>query len=169
MGAPRPPFGDSAGVWSGAGQGADEEQGTNDTGQVEAPVEEAGHGDAAQDEGDQPARAAEGGDDAEPPAHGGEALTELLLLKPGVGGHGDGLRHPRGPPRRSAVRRRPGCERRADDAERQVTRAAVQHASDFRQLHLYAEIGRSLEAAADALKWAGLILREYVLGTVLDV
>ena len=61
------------------------------------------------------------------------------------------------------------CERRADDAERQVTRAAVQHASDFRQLHLYAEIGRSLEAAADALKWAGLILREYVLGTVLDV
>ena len=58
-------------------------------------------------------------------------------------------------------------EHRADDAERMLTHAAVRHASDFRQLHLYAEMGRSLEAAADSLKWAGLIAREYLLGTVL--
>jgi uncharacterized protein Yka (UPF0111/DUF47 family) len=59
-------------------------------------------------------------------------------------------------------------EHRADDAERALTYATVQHATDFRQLHLYAEIGRSLEEAADALKRASLITREYVLGNLLS-
>ena len=58
-------------------------------------------------------------------------------------------------------------EHEADDAERALTSAAIQHAQDFRQLHLYAEIGRSLEAAADALKHASLLAREHVLGSVL--
>lgn len=49
-----------------------------------------------------------------------------------------------------------------------LTYATVQHATDFRQLHLYAEIGRGLEEAADALKRASLITREYVLGNLLS-
>ena len=66
-----------------------------------------------------------------------------------------------------AVDRVAELEHRADDAERALTYAAVQHAHNFRQLHLYAEIGRSLEEAADALKRASLVTREYVLGNLL--
>jgi len=58
-------------------------------------------------------------------------------------------------------------EHRADDAERALTYAAVQRASDFRQLHIYSNIANSLEEASDALKWAGLIARDYLLGNVL--
>ena len=58
-------------------------------------------------------------------------------------------------------------EHRADDAERALTHAAVQQADDFRQLHLYTAMAHSLEAAADALKWASLTTRDYVLGKVL--
>jgi hypothetical protein len=56
----------------------------------------------------------------------------------------------------------------AKDAERTVAATAVQHASDFRQLHLFTGIGSKLEAAADALKHASLILREHVLEDVID-
>jgi len=58
-------------------------------------------------------------------------------------------------------------EHQADDAERTCTHVAVRRALDFRQLYLYAEMAGSLEAAADALKWAGLITRDYLLGNVL--
>ena len=44
----------------------------------------------------------------------------------------------------------------------------MQHAQDFRQLHLYTAIGGKLEAAADALKHASLILRDHVLEDVID-
>ena len=67
----------------------------------------------------------------------------------------------------TAVDRLGRLEHEADDAERALTSVAVQHARDFRQLHLYAEIGRSLEEGADALKRAGLLVREHVLGRVL--
>jgi hypothetical protein len=55
-------------------------------------------------------------------------------------------------------------EHAADDAERALRYEAVQRAQDFRQLHLYAEVGRALEEAADALKTASLLTREVVLG-----
>jgi uncharacterized protein Yka (UPF0111/DUF47 family) len=58
-------------------------------------------------------------------------------------------------------------EHSADDAERALIHTAVQRARNFRQLHMYAEMGRSLESASDALKWAGLITRDYLLGAVL--
>ena len=58
-------------------------------------------------------------------------------------------------------------EHEADDAERALTSATIQHAQDFRQLHLHAEVGRSLEAAADALKRASMLVREHVLGSSL--
>jgi len=58
-------------------------------------------------------------------------------------------------------------EHRADDAERALTHAAVQRARNFRQLHMYTEMGRCLESASDALKWAGLMTRDYLLGNIL--
>jgi uncharacterized protein Yka (UPF0111/DUF47 family) len=67
----------------------------------------------------------------------------------------------------TAVDRVGSLEHEADDAERALTSVAVKHARDFRQLHLYAEIGRSLEEGADALKRASLVAREHVLGRVL--
>jgi uncharacterized protein Yka (UPF0111/DUF47 family) len=59
-------------------------------------------------------------------------------------------------------------EHEVDDAERGLAASAVQHAGDFRQLHLFAAVGDKLEAAADALKKASLILREQVLEHVVD-
>lgn len=58
-------------------------------------------------------------------------------------------------------------EHRADEAERALTCAAVHKAADFRRLHIYCRIGHSLEEACDALKWAGLLARDYLLGSVL--
>jgi len=58
-------------------------------------------------------------------------------------------------------------EHRADDAERALTYAAVEKARDFRQLHIYSKIANSLEEASDALKWAGLMARDYLLGNEL--
>ncbi|HTR39742.1 MAG TPA: hypothetical protein VMH80_27900 [Bryobacteraceae bacterium] len=58
-------------------------------------------------------------------------------------------------------------EHRADDAERALTYSAVQRARDFRQLHICSKMANSLEEASDALKWAGLKTRDYLLGHVL--
>jgi uncharacterized protein Yka (UPF0111/DUF47 family) len=63
-----------------------------------------------------------------------------------------------------AVDRVLALEHAADDAERALRYEAVQHAQDFRQLHLYAEVGRALEEGADALKRAALMTRDIVLG-----
>jgi len=57
-------------------------------------------------------------------------------------------------------------ERDADVAERALIRAAIRGATDFRQLHLFNEIAGSLESAADSLKWAGLMARDYILENV---
>ena len=67
-----------------------------------------------------------------------------------------------------AIDRIAALEHQADDAERTLTAAAVQHAADFRQLHLYTALGDRLEEAADALQRASLILRERVLGEVVN-
>jgi uncharacterized protein Yka (UPF0111/DUF47 family) len=66
-----------------------------------------------------------------------------------------------------AVDRLLALEHQADDAERALTYAVVQKARNFRQLHLYSEIGGSLESAADALKSAGLIARDHLFANVL--
>jgi uncharacterized protein Yka (UPF0111/DUF47 family) len=58
-------------------------------------------------------------------------------------------------------------EHQADDAERLLAEAALRHAADFRDLHIYTALGDKLEAAADALKRSSLLLREEVLGDVL--
>jgi uncharacterized protein Yka (UPF0111/DUF47 family) len=59
-------------------------------------------------------------------------------------------------------------EHRADDAQRALTHAAVEKARDFRQLHIYSKMADSLEEASDALKWAGLDARDFLLGSVLN-
>jgi uncharacterized protein Yka (UPF0111/DUF47 family) len=68
----------------------------------------------------------------------------------------------------AAIDRVSALEHEADDAERALTATAVQHARDFRQLHLFTAIGGKLEAAADALKHAGMILRDHVLEDLID-
>jgi uncharacterized protein Yka (UPF0111/DUF47 family) len=68
----------------------------------------------------------------------------------------------------AAIARIAGLEHEADEAERKLSVSALRHARDFRQLHLFTAIGGKLEAAADALKHASLILREQVLEHVID-
>lgn len=67
-----------------------------------------------------------------------------------------------------AIARIGALEHEADDAQRSLAASAVQHAGDFRQLHLFTAVGDKLEAAADALKVASLILREQVLEHVVN-
>ena len=67
-----------------------------------------------------------------------------------------------------AIDRIAALEHQADDAERSLIAAAVQHAADFRQLHLYSALGARLEEAADALRGASLMLRERALGEVVS-
>jgi uncharacterized protein Yka (UPF0111/DUF47 family) len=68
----------------------------------------------------------------------------------------------------TAIDRVTALEHRADDAERALTASAVEHAGDFRQLHLLTAIGGKFEAAADALNHASLILRDHVLEDIID-
>jgi uncharacterized protein Yka (UPF0111/DUF47 family) len=68
----------------------------------------------------------------------------------------------------TAIDRITALEHGADEAQRTLAATAIQHAKDFRQLHLFAAIGVKLEAAADALKHASLILREHVFEDVID-
>ena len=67
----------------------------------------------------------------------------------------------------TAIHRVASLEHDADDAQRYLTRLAVQHTKDFRQLHLYTAISDGLEESMDALKHASLTLRGHVLGEVL--
>jgi uncharacterized protein Yka (UPF0111/DUF47 family) len=59
------------------------------------------------------------------------------------------------------------AEHGADVAQRALAASALQHAGDFRQLHLFTTAGDRLEAAADALKRASLLLRDHVLMEVI--
>ena len=68
----------------------------------------------------------------------------------------------------TAIDRVAALEHQADAAERTLAATAIGHAKDFRQLHLFTALGGKLEAAADALKHASLMLRDHVLETVID-
>jgi uncharacterized protein Yka (UPF0111/DUF47 family) len=58
-------------------------------------------------------------------------------------------------------------EHKTDDADRAVTATLVQHATDFRQLHVLSLISHSLEEAADALSRSALMLRDHMLNSVM--
>ena len=68
----------------------------------------------------------------------------------------------------AAFDRLAALEHQVDDAERALTAAAIRHAKDFRQLHLFTAIGSRLEVASDALRHASLILHEHVLNDVIN-
>jgi uncharacterized protein Yka (UPF0111/DUF47 family) len=68
----------------------------------------------------------------------------------------------------TAIDRIAALEHESDDAQRALTACAVQHAEDFRQLHLFTAIGDRLENASDALKRASLILHEHILEDMID-
>ncbi|HYA74897.1 MAG TPA: hypothetical protein VEF36_17260 [Roseiarcus sp.] len=68
----------------------------------------------------------------------------------------------------TAIDRIAALEHEADEAERALTASAVQHSQDFRALHLFTAIGSRLEAAADALKHASVILHEHILSDVIN-
>jgi uncharacterized protein Yka (UPF0111/DUF47 family) len=58
-------------------------------------------------------------------------------------------------------------ERQSDDANRKVKTAALSGSGEPRALFVLAEISRNLEAAADALMHAALMLRDHVLNEVM--
>ena len=60
-------------------------------------------------------------------------------------------------------------EHRTDEGERALNAALVGSNIDFRQFHLINGIANHLEAAADALLRASLMLRDHVLGEVMFV
>jgi hypothetical protein len=60
-------------------------------------------------------------------------------------------------------------EHQADEREREVTAALVGSDIDCQHLHLPTGIAAHLEAAADALLRASLILRDHILGEVMFV
>ena len=66
-----------------------------------------------------------------------------------------------------AIDRLVALEHDADDAERAVTVVALKKSADFRELHTLSEVQHGLGEASDALKRAGLLLRDHVLGDVL--
>jgi len=68
----------------------------------------------------------------------------------------------------AAIDRLSVLERKADDSERALTVSAIKYAKNFRELHLFTAIGGKLEAAADALKHASLLLRDHMLEDVID-
>jgi uncharacterized protein Yka (UPF0111/DUF47 family) len=66
----------------------------------------------------------------------------------------------------AAVDRLVTLEHRSDEANRRVTASALEGAADFRQLHLWSEMARTLEEATDSLARCGLLLRDHVLTEV---
>ena len=68
----------------------------------------------------------------------------------------------------AALDRIAALEHEADGAERKLAGTAFHHAQDFRQLHLLNALGGKLEAAADALKHASLMLRDHMLEDVIS-
>jgi len=60
-------------------------------------------------------------------------------------------------------------EHQTDEREREVTVALVGSDIDCQHLHLLSGIAAHLEAAADALLRASLIMRDHILGEVMFV
>jgi hypothetical protein len=67
----------------------------------------------------------------------------------------------------TSIDRLASLEHAADDEERALTVAALETATDYRELHLISEIKQRLGNASDCLKRASLILRDQMVGDVL--
>jgi uncharacterized protein Yka (UPF0111/DUF47 family) len=68
----------------------------------------------------------------------------------------------------AAIHRIVSIEQQSDTTERAVRKALVSSAKDYRQAFVIAECAKKLESAADALMHTGMILRDQVLGKVME-
>jgi uncharacterized protein Yka (UPF0111/DUF47 family) len=59
-------------------------------------------------------------------------------------------------------------ERQSDKMERMVRKALMTAANDYREAFVIAECARKLESAADALMHTGMILRDQILGQIME-
>jgi hypothetical protein len=58
-------------------------------------------------------------------------------------------------------------EHDSDAAERRAQTVFLDHAVDFRELHLLSRLASSLEQATDSLARCGLMLKDHVLGDLM--
>jgi uncharacterized protein Yka (UPF0111/DUF47 family) len=66
-----------------------------------------------------------------------------------------------------AVDQTMSLEHQTDDVHRQAKASILSFSGDFKQLRLFSEIADNLEAAADAVMLAALMLKDYVLDDVI--
>jgi len=59
-------------------------------------------------------------------------------------------------------------ERQSDTMERMVRKALMTEANDYREAFVISECARKLESAADALMHTGMILRDQILGQIME-
>jgi uncharacterized protein Yka (UPF0111/DUF47 family) len=67
-----------------------------------------------------------------------------------------------------SIHRIVAIERQSDTTERMVRKALVTAAKDYRQAFAIAECAKKLESAADALMHTGMILRDQILGQIME-
>ncbi|HEY7746418.1 MAG TPA: DUF47 family protein [Desulfuromonadales bacterium] len=67
-----------------------------------------------------------------------------------------------------SIHRIMAIEQQSDTTERAVRKALVDSAEDYRQAFVIAESAKKLESAADALMHSGMLLRDQVLGRVME-
>jgi uncharacterized protein Yka (UPF0111/DUF47 family) len=67
-----------------------------------------------------------------------------------------------------SIHRIVAIERQSDTTERMVRKALVTAAKDYRQAFAIAECAQKLESAADALMHTGMILRDQILGQIME-
>jgi len=67
-----------------------------------------------------------------------------------------------------SIHRIVAIERQSDTTERMVRKALVTAAEDYRQAFAIAECAKNLESAADALMHTGMILRDQILGQIME-
>src|SRR6185369_12862466 len=66
-----------------------------------------------------------------------------------------------------SIHRIVAIEQQSDMVQREVRKALVSAAKDFRQALVIAECAKKLESAADALMHTGMILRDQILGKIM--
>ena len=67
-----------------------------------------------------------------------------------------------------SIHRIVAIERQSDTMERMVRKALVTAAEDYRQAFVISECAKKLESAADALMHTGMILRDQILGQIME-
>jgi uncharacterized protein Yka (UPF0111/DUF47 family) len=66
-----------------------------------------------------------------------------------------------------SIHRIVAIEQQSDTEQREVRKALVSAAKDYRQAFVITECAKKLESAADALMHTGMILRDHILGKLM--